>query len=77
MQPKRKSQRKHDYDYSRLGCYGVTICTQNPSCLFGEIVEGDMLLNDAGRMIDGPWHENSGWTNLCCDHSLYQEPRNL
>ena len=30
---------------------------QNRSCLFGVIVDGDMLLNDAGRMIDKTWHE--------------------
>ena len=57
MQPKRKSQRKQDYDYSQPGHYAVTVCTQNRSCLFGVIGNGDMLLNDAGRMIDTIWHE--------------------
>ena len=57
MQSKRKSQRKHGYDYSQPGYYAVTVCTQNRSCLFGVIDNGDMLLNDAGRMIDKIWHE--------------------
>jgi len=57
MQPKRKSQRKQDYGYSQPGYYAVAICTQNKSCLFGMIVVGDMLLNDAGRMIDKTWNE--------------------
>ena len=57
MQPKRKSQRKQDYDYSQPGYYAVTVCTQNRSCLFGMIIDGAMQLNDAGRMIDKIWHE--------------------
>ena len=57
MQPKRKSQRKQDYDYSQPGYYAVTICTQNRSCLFGVIDNGNMLLNDAGRMIHETWYQ--------------------
>ena len=57
MQPKRKLQRKHGYDYAQPGYYAVTICTQNRSCLFGVIDNGDVLLNDAGRMIDETWNE--------------------
>ena len=57
MQTKRKSQRKHGYDYSQSGYYAVTICTQNRSCLFGVIDTGDILLNDAGRLIDTIWRE--------------------
>ena len=49
--------RKHGYDYSQPGYYAVSVCTQNRSCLFGVIGNGDMLLNDAGRMIDKIWHE--------------------
>ena len=57
MQPKRKSQRKHGYDYSQPGYYAVTVCTQKRSCLFGLIAEGAMQLNDAGQMINETWHE--------------------
>ncbi len=57
MQPKRKSQRKKDYDYSQPGYYAVTICTQGRSCLFGIIDNDDMQLNDAGRMVNNTWHE--------------------
>jgi len=57
MQPKRKSQRKHGHDYSQPGHYAVTVCTQNRSCLFGVIDNGDMLLNNAGWMIDETWND--------------------
>ena len=56
MHPKRKSQRKHGYDYSQPGYYAATVCARNRPCLFGAIDNGEMLLNDAGRMIDKTWH---------------------
>jgi putative transposase len=57
MQPNRKSQRKKDYDYSQPGYYSVTICTQLRSCLFGAIQNGEMLVNDAGQMVQDTWYE--------------------
>ena len=57
MQPKRKSQRKKDYDYSQPGYYSVTICTQRKSCLFGIIQNGEMVVNDAGQMVRNTWYE--------------------
>ncbi len=47
----RRSMRLQGYDYSRAGAYFVTLCTQNRECLFGEIENGKMVLNDAGRMV--------------------------
>ena len=53
----RRSIRLHGYDYSRAGAYFVTICTQNRECLFGKIENGNMRLNDAGRMVQTTWNE--------------------
>ncbi len=53
----RRSIRLKGYDYSRAGAYFVTICTQNRACLFGEIVNGKMILNDAGWMVNIVWDE--------------------
>lgn len=53
----RKSNRLQHYDYSRAGYYFVTICTQNRQCLFGEIVEGHMILNEVGKIIVRWWEE--------------------
>ena len=33
----------------------MTICTQNRECLFGEITDGKMVLNDDGRMVADSW----------------------
>ncbi len=51
----RRSIRLKNYDYSQSGAYFVTICTQNHICLFGDIVEGEMILNDLGRIVQEEW----------------------
>ena len=53
----RRSIRLKEYDYSQSGAYFVTICTHDRECLFGEIIDGQMALNDAGKMIDEKWQE--------------------
>jgi len=53
----RKSIRLKDYDYSQAGLYFMTICTQNRLHLFGEIVNDNMVFNDAGNMIEKLWRE--------------------
>ncbi len=48
----RRSIRLKGYDYSQAGLYFITICCQDRACLFGEIINGKMILNDAGKMIE-------------------------
>jgi REP element-mobilizing transposase RayT len=43
------------FDYSTSGAYFITICTQNRESRFGEIIEGEMHLNPAGRMVEKCW----------------------
>lgn len=52
----RRSIRLKGYDYTRPGAYFVTICTQNQQCLFGEVVDGEMRLNQAGHMVQAEWN---------------------
>jgi putative transposase len=47
----RNSLRLPEYDYSQAGAYFVTIVTQGRTCLFGDIVEGEMRPNPAREMI--------------------------
>ena len=56
---RRRSIRLKDYDYAQAGAYFVTICTQGRRCLFGDVAQGDMRLNDAGRMVTRWWEEVS------------------
>lgn len=51
----RRSIRLRDFDYSRAGAYFVTICAWQRGCLFGEVADGVMRLNDAGRIVDESW----------------------
>ncbi|GBD36706.1 hypothetical protein HRbin36_01834 [bacterium HR36] len=39
------------------GTYFVTICTQGRPSLFGEVVGGEMQLNDAGRIAEQCWRD--------------------
>lgn len=48
----RRSIRLMQYDYSSAGAYFVTICTKDRQPLFGEIIEGEMILNDMGKIVE-------------------------
>lgn len=47
----RRSIRLPKFDYARQGAYFVTVCTCNRICLFGDLVEGEMRLNEAGCLV--------------------------
>lgn len=48
----RRSIRLADYDYSAEGFYFITICTQDKRCLFGEVINKEMVLNEIGKIIE-------------------------
>jgi REP element-mobilizing transposase RayT len=54
---RRRSIRLPEYDYAQAGYYFVTIATYNRTHLFGEIVDGEMVPNVAGNMIEQTWWE--------------------
>jgi putative transposase len=53
----RRSIRLQGYDYSQSGTYFVTICAKDRACLFGDIADGVMRLNDAGQIVQTTWDE--------------------
>ena len=55
--PAREANRLKQYDYSQAGYYFVTICIQDRVCLLGDIVNDNMILNDAGKMIENSWRQ--------------------
>jgi putative transposase len=57
MKKTRHSIRLRGYDYRQAGAYFITICTQNRICFFGDIADGKMMLNDAGRMVEHWYRE--------------------
>jgi REP element-mobilizing transposase RayT len=53
----RRSIRLPHYDYAQPRGYFIALCTQNRACLFGDIIKGKMVLNDAGIMVEKCWNE--------------------
>ena len=51
----RRSIRLKGYDYSQSGAYYVTIVTHHRDCLFGEIVNKEMILNEFGKIAAECW----------------------
>ncbi|MCB4235142.1 hypothetical protein LDL59_08640 [Kaistella anthropi] len=53
----RRSIRLQGYDYSKEGFYFITLCCQDRAHLFGRIVDGEMILNDAGLQAQECWQD--------------------
>ena len=53
----RQSIRLPEYDYSQAGAYFITIVTHKRGCLFGEIADNVMNINDAGEICRKTWIE--------------------
>ena len=51
----RRSIRLRGYDYTQVGAYFVTIALRGRLGLFGEVVDGAVHLNDAGKMAHEVW----------------------
>jgi putative transposase len=51
----RRSIRLQGYDYSQAGAYFVTMVTWQRECLFGEVVNGEMHLNNFGEIVAQTW----------------------
>jgi putative transposase len=47
----RRSIRLPGYDYSQSGAYFVTICAYERQCIFGDVVDGQMMLNQYGAIV--------------------------
>ncbi len=51
----RRSIRLRGYDYTQAGAYYVTIVTRDRRTLFGDVIDGEMRLNDTGQLIIDAW----------------------
>jgi REP element-mobilizing transposase RayT len=54
-QRNRKSIRIPGYDYSQPGWYFITICTQHRQHIFGNVDDGEMILNKSGEIAKSEW----------------------
>ncbi|SIT78382.1 transposase [Pontibacter indicus] len=53
--PDRKRNRLLGYDYSTEGLYFVTACVLEKACVFGVVANGEMQLNEFGRIAENQW----------------------
>ena len=51
----RKRNRLVDFDYSSDNLYFITSCTKDKVCCFGEINNGNMILNEMGYIAEQQW----------------------
>jgi REP element-mobilizing transposase RayT len=57
---RRRSTRLKGYDYAEPGAYFITVAAQMREPFFGEVMDGYMQLNDAGRMVVKWWRRIPG-----------------
>src|SRR3972149_5146321 len=50
-----RSIRLKEYDYSQTGAYFITICAYNKECIFGDVVDGKIILNQFGEIVKAEW----------------------
>ena len=53
----RRSIRIPGYDYAQPGAYFVTICTYHHIHLFGNVINGEMQLNEYGKIVQFTWQD--------------------
>jgi putative transposase len=51
----RRSIRLTEYDYTGAGAYFVTVCSHGRECLFGEVVDEAVRLNEFGEIVREEW----------------------
>ena len=77
MKPNRRSIRLPGYDYASAGWYFVTMCCKNRVHLFGEIRDGEMMLNEAGAIVKESWLETETIRPNCIIHDFIIMPNHF
>jgi putative transposase len=73
----RQSIRLKGYDYAQSGLYFITINCQNRLHLFGEVIEGDMYLNNLGLIARNEWINTAKVRKNCAVHDFIIMPDHL
>ncbi|MFA5631197.1 MAG: transposase [Porticoccaceae bacterium] len=56
---RRNTLRLSSFDYSQAGAYFVTVCTHRQECIFGNIRNGVMQLNELGGLVAQEWQQST------------------
>ena len=63
----RRSIRLKEYDYSAEGLYFVTLCSHEHQCIFGKIIDDNVILSKYGEIIEEVWRTlPQHFTNIVC-----------
>ena len=64
----RQSIRLKEHDYAQPGAYFFTVVSHRRKHIFGEIINGKMNLNQAGKIVDQTWRNIPGhFPNATCE----------
>ena len=65
---RRRSIRLKKYDYAQPGAYFITMVSYQRKNLFGQIIDGKMILNQVGKVVENIWHDiPKHFLNTCSD----------
>lgn len=73
----RRSIRLKGYDYSQVGLYFITICCQDRAHLFGKIENGEMILNEYGKIAHEEWDKTEKIRTNCRIHEFIIMPNHI
>ena len=77
MKPNRRSIRLTGYDYASAGWYFVTIISHKRKPLFGEVREGEMVLNEVGKIVEDCWIQTESVRKYCVIHDFIIMPNQI
>ncbi len=73
----RRSIRLKGYDYSQAGLYFITLCCKDRECYFGQIENGEMMLNAAGRIAHQEWQHTANIRDNIALHDFIVMPNHI
>ena len=53
----RRTIRLREYDYRQGGGYFVTVCAHGGERWFCDVLDGEIVINDAGQMVEDSWYD--------------------
>jgi putative transposase len=77
MPHKRHSIRLQGYDYASEGLYFLTICCKDRIHFFGEIRDGEMILNEVGKIVQESWLQTESIRENCRIHEFVIMPNHI
>ena len=71
------SLRLQSYDYSKPGLYFITVCTHQQEHIFGQVEDGEMILNECGIIANKFWKNMEHRFPKCRTHAFVVMPNHI